>query len=430
MGVRLDRLPSRHAWWVWFALAAFASHAARAVDSVSTEVTVGPQAVDRDAGGDRAEHVFNLRTMYGLSVGVSSYGKKAKPDFDTKPAHALSAALIVDTLDRTYQAKFEPGDHRRLLTELRLPAGAIGNSALLDEMAQSVGVEAIANPRFSPFGPELMSNRDGSFPYFGDNRLISRQKIEDEVRRALQDMAAGAGGDDVRTALFYFSAHGTLGSDGALYLIPADATARDPSTWLKVDDLLAPIYAFAAEGGNPGMKRRILAIVDICQKGGATAAAALAPPPRGVAVIQSSSPGQYAWHFRTATTIANHQSTSPGSPSSEQVDANSTMSFLPISIRRSFRVLGASLSPLRSGTSPDASQRRNITVGEFFEATKSEMDKLAAADLAVQRSGGQTASILYGEGAKAMNFLTLVNAGDLFEVPVSKRQGRVYADLP
>ena len=408
--------------------ACHAEDAARTV--ISTELTLGSQAIDRGSRGADKERIFNLRSMYGLAVGVSYYGAKARPRFDSKPAHALSAALVVDTIDHTYEFAFHSKEHSRLLTDLRMPVGAMGNLASLDHMAQSVGVEAINNPSISPLGPAagVMSNRDGTFPYFGDNRLVSRQLIVDEVERALRDMSVVAPGQ-VGTALFYFSAHGTLGPGGALYLIPADAQEQVPSTWLKVDDLLAPIYAFAAESGNADLMRRIVVILDVCQQGDAGGASPLAPPPRGVAIIQSASPGQYAWHFASKARVVETVTPQSGPQSIQDVDLSSTMSFLPISLRRSFAELGALLPPMPNPPTPDAlSQVRHIRVGELFNALRQQMERLTASDRAVQLAGGQTISILYGEGSKEMNFLTLVNTGDTFDVPASKREGRVYTE--
>ena len=399
---------------------------------ISTIITIDVQAVARDDRGALKERIFNVRPMYGLAVGVSFYSAKAQPTFDSKPAHALSAALVIDTMDRNYQFKFQPSDHRRLLTDLRLPVGAMENLAVLDHLAQSIGVDALNNPSISPLGPStagLLSNRDGTFPYFGDNRLVSGKTIVDEVQRALRDMGAGVAPDQVGTALFYFSAHGTLGPGGALYLAPADAEANNPATWLKADDLLAPIYAFAAEGGNTELKRRILVILDVCQQGNAAGAVPLAPPPRGVAVIQSASPGQYAWHFASKSRVTETLAAESVPPTTQDVRLTSTMSFLPISLRRSFAGLGASLTPIADPPAPGVlPQMRYVQVGDLFGALKQQMEQLAASDRAVMQAGGQTISIAYGDGSQQMNFLALVNTGDTFDLATSKREGRVYAE--
>lgn len=376
------------------------------------------------------EKVFNIRPVFALSVGVSFYGKRARPKFPSMPAHALSAAMMLDSIDRSYQYKSRNTFLLRLITDLQLPPGELGNLGILDHLAQSVGVDAIQNP-LVPYGPKgryFLQNKDGNFPYIGDNQLVSGRGIGIEIERALKDVPKAKWQEDVKIVLFYFAAHGTYTTDGILHLIAADADAEDPTTWTKVDDLLSPIYAFAAEGGNVDLKRRVLVILDICQQGNAPQAHAIAAPPRGVAVLQSASPGQYAWHFETSRNFAQTSTTNGSTTRTDQANLKSTMSFLPIALRQAINSLGDDLPEPPTEPSADGKihiQSKYVKLEQIFSATQAQMKRLIDADPAAQRAGGQTMSIAYGEGAAAMNFLELVKMD--VPIPDEKREGRVYA---
>ena len=388
--------------------------------------------VDGGYRGANTESIYNLRPIMTVSIGVSFYSGKAQKKFPSLPAHALSAAMVVDSLNRSFQYRFSNDARLRLVTDLRMPPGQLANLGVLDHLAQSVGVEAINNPKVA-FGPTPLSNQDGNWPYFGNNKLVGRQVILDEVARALRDAPRMQWERGMIPLLFYFSAHGAYAADGNLYLIPADAEPNDPATWLKAEELLAPIYEFAASDGNVEMKRRVLVVLDICQQGEAsTTVKSLPAPPRGVAVVQSASPGQHAWHFMSSRKFSQSSSGSTGGKRVDQVELKSTMSFFPISLRRSFAVLGADLPPLPTEPGADGKiggSSRYIKVKDLLEATAREMKRLVDADAFVQRAGGQTMSVKYGEGAEDMSFVDLFNAGvGRFELPLSKREGRVYAE--
>jgi hypothetical protein len=396
-------------------------------DTLDLEIQAQSDGNLRSSG---KEKVFNIRPVFTLSVGVSFYGKRARSKFPSLPAHALSAAMMLDSLDRSYHYMSSNKSMLRLITDLRLPPGELGNLGILDHLAQSVGVDAIQNPLipYGPNGPYFLQNEDGNFPYIGSNQFVSRQGIGIEVERALKDVLEAKWEQDINVVLFYFAAHGIYTTDGTLHLVAADADAEDPSTWTKIDDLLAPIYAFAAEGGNAGLKRRVLVILDICQQGDTPQAHPIAAPPRGVAVLQSASPGQHAWHFETNRKYAQTSTTNGGTPHTMQADLKSTMSFLPLSLRQAINTMGDDLPEPTTEPGPDGKihiKTKFVTLEQIFAATKTQMKHLVDADPAAQRDGGQTMSIAYGDGAAAMNFLELVKVD--VPIPYEKKEGRVYA---
>ena len=401
--------------------------AAAAPDTLNREIQAQSDGSLRSSG---KEKVFNIRPVFTLSIGVSFYGKRARSKFPSLPAHALSAAIMLDSIDRSYQYKSSNTFMLRLITDLQLPPGELGNLGILDHLAQSVGVDAIQNPLI-PYGPNgryFLQNKDGNFPYIGSNQLVSRQGIGIEVERALKDVPKAKWEQGINLVLFYFAAHGIYTTDGTLHLVAADADAQDTSTWTKVDDLLAPIYAFAAEGGNADLKRRVLVILDICQQGDAPQAHPIAAPPRGVAVLQSASPGQHAWHFETIRKFAQLSTTNGGTSRTEQADLKSTMSFLPISLRLAINAMGDDLPEPPKEPGPDGKihiKSKFVNLEQIFAATKTHMKRLVDADPTAQRDGGQTMSIAYGEGAAAMNFLELMKMD--VPIPYEKREGRVYA---
>ena len=83
--------------------------------------------VDGGYRNANTESIYNLRPIMTLSIGVSFYSRKAQTKFPSLPAHALSAAMVVDSLDRSFQYRFNNDARVRLVTDLRMPPGQVAN---------------------------------------------------------------------------------------------------------------------------------------------------------------------------------------------------------------------------------------------------------------------------------------------------------------
>lgn len=393
---------------------------------IVSNLVLHEQAVDRPLHHGDEQDILNTQRMFGTAIGVSRYGDKAQPQFDSKAAHALSAALLVDTVRRDYEYVFQSANkNMSLSTELRLKADDINNFDILMQLSMSIGANAILpHEKFLMNG---MALADGSWPYFGNNRLISKKTIIASVARAIQEIRMDTDTDKPVTAIFYISAHGFLAPDGTGYIIPADGVAGQRETWLGFNDFLAPIYHFAAEDNNTDLRKRILVIIDVCQREGRFSNAIDAPP-KGVAVIFSSSPGQYAWHFSSHMHLEQHGKPAlSATPINTDMDVSSTMSFLPMAMRQSMSELGADLLPIKDGKEEEKNlYEKNISIGTLFNKMQEKMKTIAENDDSVQDSGGQNMRIYYGDMAEQMGFMTLKNFSSLNYLPHSKTYAAAY----
>ena len=143
----------------------------------------------------------------------------------------------------------------------------------------------------------------------------------------------------------------------------------------------------------------------------------------------SASPGQYAWHFISKEQLREKIQVNNSEPTINEAYQLSKMSYLPISLRRSLAELGVGLPPVETAPGKDSpTHRRNISVETLVESVKKQMIALTETDPLVKQTGGQDVAVAYGEGTKAMNFLTLINAGNVFREPREKMDWGVLVE--
>ena len=107
--------------------------------------------------------------------------------------------------------------------------------------------------------------------------------------------------------IFYISAHGLLGHNGRSYILPSDMDPEDLDTWIDKQKVLSLTSKFLARSRSDGLKRRAILVFDTCRQAkgnlpkklavGATRALPYAW------VVQSTSPGSYAWHWTMQSEI-------------------------------------------------------------------------------------------------------------------------------
>ena len=145
----------------------------------------------------------------------------------------------------------------------------------------------------------------------GGGRPVTKQRMLEAVDRTIANARDVLRVRQRVILVTYVSAHGWTGADGRAYLLPSDADANVPSTWIAYEDFLAPIRRFLAEPRTPspftnpdGANQSRLAVVifDTCQTARyseidrRTAIPSLAQP--GLIVVQATSrTGRSAWHW-------------------------------------------------------------------------------------------------------------------------------------
>ena len=96
--------------------------------------------------------------------------------------------------------------------------------------------------------------------------------------------------------ILYISAHGWIGADGQPVVLPGDADKSKPNSWIPYQQIIRKVEDFV---GNDGTKHALL-ILDTCQNAVVDGKVPVFRPQSHspyVTVVQSTSPGQYAWHW-------------------------------------------------------------------------------------------------------------------------------------
>lgn len=113
--------------------------------------------------------------------------------------------------------------------------------------------------------------------------------------------------------VIYISAHGKLDRTGRPVILPADAIDAKPETWVPYQWFVDEVERFV----EASSARNAILIFDACQKGTGHSDVVLPPSTRSqrVTIVQSTSPGQYAWHWianRTVKTLGKEWSAGRG----------------------------------------------------------------------------------------------------------------------
>ena len=287
--------------------------------------------------------VLNL-PVSGLFVGVSNYADH--PELKSTPAHAIGAMLAQELFLRTKTVQnwrsagefaVHGANELQLVTSLRMrPAdqkqlfpGLVATfTSIIHQYPVFDYSDRDWRTRQDSAYTSTKLNEDGTFNYLGTDKYVTRSRLMASVREHANRLKTGEvirnptpnsgeffsftftqGGASVdmadkaeeklpRVAVLYIATHGAIGSDGRDYIAVADSVHDDPSTWVAVDDILQP-YFEAARSTSP-RNLQLLLIVDACRTFGDIAAKRtepVGPIPTNVTLMQTTSPGRYAFHW-------------------------------------------------------------------------------------------------------------------------------------
>ena len=174
--------------------------------------------------------------------------------------------------------------------------------------------------------------------------------------------------------ILYVAAHGWIGADGKPVVLPGDAVESDSTSWIPYQWFVDQVDKFVGTDGT----RRAVIIFDTCQRLVAgERVGALGPQSASpyVTIVESASPGQYAWHWRVESQFSSDRTVTsesrfgfpylpPKAPRGKsEATLSTTMSVFPLT---STCVLSAVADELRAkGTDPF--RPRGMSVGEWLE---------------------------------------------------------------
>lgn len=189
-----------------------------------------------------------------------------------------------------------------LLADLRLDPDNPLAPGVVYHLANLAGTSHLLN-RYEARKHRQSLNKDHSWNYLGEGQLITKERIFRSLEAIIKRAQRSYSREFSVRLIVYISAHGWIGKDGNKYIIPADASADDPTSWIAYEELLSPISEFIADQA-PNMFKQAVVIFDTCQIRRYSNAVAIETPeyvyPPEVIIVNAASPGQYAWHW-TAT---------------------------------------------------------------------------------------------------------------------------------
>ncbi|HME44996.1 MAG TPA: hypothetical protein VKF36_18025 [Syntrophorhabdales bacterium] len=130
---------------------------------------------------------------------------------------------------------------------------------------------------------------------------VSKARILSNIANAINEAQDSFEWNGRVLLIIYISAHGRLGNDGQPYILPYDAVAEDPKTWIAYRDIIEKVRSFLQKAGRQEMNKHAVVVLDTCQTQSPNKHLLQAidlPVPPGMTLVQSASPGQYAWHWQ------------------------------------------------------------------------------------------------------------------------------------
>lgn len=223
-------------------------------------------------------------------MGVANYGESSR--LWSTPAHTISAASFREPFYLTATTDVQKAD-LRLLSSL-VVEGSVDLEAstrrVLGDVAGMAGELTSAEDK-----DRLRSNLLRRAQPTTRSHLIAQ--LDDALARA--EAVAQTQGRVL--FVFYMSAHGWIGADGRTYLLPSNADYERPSTWIDQQEIMGRAKDFLARSRTDGRVRRAALVFDNCRNArGDMPQRMAAGAPRSLVnavVAESTSPGNYAWHW-------------------------------------------------------------------------------------------------------------------------------------
>ena len=233
-----------------------------------------------------------------LFIGVSNYDREAGVQPTMAPT--ISASIMFSFLRELNRSKDSSID---LVADLR--AHPIKDSPMLLDFHGAFLDRDIINSYY-PGRSKL--NEDGTFSYVGKGKPVTKERIMNSLETTLTSYKNFVTSNDQEMVLFiYISAHGTI-ADENLYIIPSNGRIDDPETLLTYREVLSEIYETQASlifDEKLTAEPHVIVIIDACQNymNGNSGenhdeAVTLPAPTPDTSVLLSSSPGQYAFHWK------------------------------------------------------------------------------------------------------------------------------------
>jgi hypothetical protein len=231
---------------------------------------------------------------------------------------------------------------------------------------------------------EARVDKDGLFNYIGKGESVTKARLLRTVSAAADVYSESVGGSWL---VIYIAAHGGLDGAGRPYILPSDAT-ENPQSWILYDDVMKPILTVAASEPKYDHPKQVLVIFDSCQRLQESTSTpsehwpSIDTLPSNVTIVQSTSPGQYAWHVpaikrETGKVEVTHESRRgfpyrpPRAPRGEfDRTFSSYMSAFPYASRVALQALAQKKAALGQY------DNHAIALNEWLDQTQVEMRKL------------------------------------------------------
>jgi len=297
-------------------------------------------------------------------------------------------------------------DNQILLADLKFDKSPTSITAmwLLEQLHGAVGQMSVSEPKDGSQRPN-----DADLVSLGRGEPVTRERIFSTLRTAIQKAKNTAPSQRATILVVYVAAHGWIGPDGRKYLLPSDADASNPGTWIAYDDLLAPIATYltlpsssGARAFNP--KRGAIVIFDTCQtpleSAQKTPVVTSAENLDNLTVIESTSPGEPAWHWTgnvhaTDYTTSNKSTTRFGITDNKQPkhtetksDYSTRMSMFPYASQWALYTL------IKNKGTKTSAEDRVITLGEWMSYTQEALQRLLS-DMPDVRESGHVQEVRY-----------------------------------
>jgi WD40 repeat protein len=296
-------------------------------------------------------------------------------------------------------------DDLELLADLKAREDTPGFGMAIEYLLQADGVAEQMSMFQKDNGPE-----ESAIYYVGSGDPVTRTRIFESLSGSIAKAKRALKLHHRVILVVYVAAHGWIGPDGKQYLLPSDADADDPKTWISYGEFLQPIREFLAAENNASpsgdesannMSKLALVVFDTCQVARLNESGSFPVPDlsqRNLWVIQSTSPGRYAWHW-TATQASKENITVdketrwgfPPPPKAQRglisTSLSTRMSLLPVASQKALTALAAQApktnSPAKNANSvgPMSSDDPNddwpmISAGVWMHEIRAEVDYL------------------------------------------------------